>query len=197
MSKILLCSALGLSGVLMTLVAQGCSSSNTSNPSNDAGTDTGTTQVTDSGIDGDRGYGNHGADRPSGGTVDTGTVNNDAGALVPSNIPAGALTGLTPVAVDVGSSALNNCTANTTNGMFSCNTSTQPTVAGTPITQSDGSHAYVWVFSSLTVEAGAELDVSGGLARHSVRDGRREYRGHRNHDGRPKQEGTSSGAANT
>jgi hypothetical protein len=158
MSRVVLVSAFGLSGVLLSFIAQGCSSSSSPAASNDAGAseDTGvSTVVTDTGT---------GTPSP-----DTGTgtpPKGDAGTLVPSNVPSSTLTGLVGISLDIGSNDDggtngNNCSANTDTGAWACN-GVDPAVAGNTFTQTGaGGNARVWVFSSLTIEPGATLEITG------------------------------------
>ncbi len=161
MKRVVVVSALGLTGVLVTFVAQGCSSSASTTPGADSGS-----PVQDSAVTPQPDTGTGGAsDTGTGGGSDTGPqISPDAGPFAPSNIPPGALAGIVPVAVDIGGSTFTgNCTADTTDGTFTCNQAATPAVAGTQITQpaAGGGNAYVWVLSSLTIETGFYLDIKG------------------------------------
>ena len=140
---------------LVAMVGCGGSSGNNATPPIDAGHDTGM-RVVDSGTD----TGTPPID--AGGPADTGT---DTGVTwSPSNVPPGALTGLAPVTLDIDVANLGgNCNFNTTNGTVSCDGgAVTPNVVGTQVTLSGtGGSAYVWVLSSLTVETGCSMDVSG------------------------------------
>ncbi len=164
MKSIVLCSALGLSGALVAMIAQGCSSSSSSPTPEDSGapvqdsgtptTDTGAPS-TDSGTPADTGAPN----LDSGNAADTNPTVVDAGQWVPSNFAVSALAGLTPVAVDVAETV----TANSHDGTWNFNTTTAPATppSATVTLSGAGGNATVWYLSSLTVEAGQQLNIEG------------------------------------
>jgi hypothetical protein len=159
MSRMILVSALGVSGFLAAFVGQGCSSSST--PNNPASNDGGVSTTPDSGTT--TPPADTGTTTPP---ADTGTTTPpaDAGNWAPSNIPAGALAGITGVPVQIGNEtgAYGNCLADSSAGTFTCNSATSPTVQGVQVTMSGtGGSAYVWVLSSLTVDSGYNLRVQG------------------------------------
>ncbi|HEY2511727.1 MAG TPA: hypothetical protein VGI39_12755 [Polyangiaceae bacterium] len=166
MSKLVLGSALGLTGVLIGLAAgaQGCSSSDSGNSTNDAGADTGTNTTPDTGTTTPTDSSTP-TDTGTTPPTDTGTVpppTQDAGPWNPSNFTTAAIANVltpAPLAVDVNGS----CGANTDDGTWTCGNGTisnvpnhiQVTLSGT------GGTATLWAMASLTLEAGANLDVTG------------------------------------